>query len=56
MISAMRSFPVIVRLGCALSLLLSGCSRQGTAGQAPIQFIKGMTVSAQTWGWEWATP
>jgi hypothetical protein len=56
MISAMRSFPVIVRLGCALSLLFSGCSRQGAAEQAPIQFIKGMTVSAQTWGWEWATP
>jgi len=22
----------------------------------PSSFVKGMTVSAQTWGWEWATP
>jgi hypothetical protein len=33
----------------------AGCSQ--SAEPAPrADFIKGMTVSAQTWGWEWATP
>jgi hypothetical protein len=51
----MRSLQLV--LFCALFFL---CARGGGAEIAPIQskanFIKGMTVSAQTWGWEWATP
>src|SRR5256885_11851230 len=39
----------------ALLFALGGCNGPG-ANETPPAFIKGMTVSAQTWGWECATP
>ena len=50
----MRSTAVSLLLLLALALG-SACS-QRPAPEVSRQFIKGMTVSAQTWGWEWATP
>ena len=40
----------------ALSLTLSAACSRAPAPPARNHFIKGMTISAQTWGWEWATP
>lgn len=42
---------------CALSLLMVLCGgARMRAEEAKPSFIKGMTVSCQTWGREWATP
>ena len=38
-----------------LLLLLVACSK-APAVLPEKNFVKGMTISAQTWGWEWATP
>ena len=46
----------ILSLGSVLLIFLGACSREGTAGETEPRFIKGMTVSCQTWGWEWGTP
>ena len=40
---------------CAILLLLCAGSRLATAGEAQ-PFLKGVTVSCQTWGIEWQTP
>ena len=53
----MHSLRRAPRALCGLLVLaLSTCSRQSAAPKPLRDFIKGMTVSAQTWGWEWATP
>src|SRR5213592_2900455 len=42
---------------CGLFFLLTRHAAAASAAADPKpNFIKGMTVSAQTWGWEWATP
>ena len=42
---------------CAFTLLFALCDGSlARAEEAKPAFRKGMTVSAQTWGWEWATP
>jgi glycosyl hydrolase family 113 len=46
----------VAKLFIILGLVLpAGCSRTPPQ-KGDGTFIKGMTVSAQTWGWEWATP
>jgi len=42
---------------CAFTLFFVLCGGlHATADETKPPFLKGMTVSAQTWGWEWATP
>jgi len=36
-------------------LLLLGLASQAQAGAPDATFVRGMTISCQTWGWEWGT-
>jgi sugar phosphate isomerase/epimerase len=42
-------------LAAVVALAASGDARAGDADGDPHQTVRGMTVSCQTWGWEWGT-